>query len=229
MLEWYVRLYVDHTTSNLFLFHYAMPYLSFADLLNSVDSGVDCTPAVRPHGEVATARLPYAAGVSSSHGLSFVRPHGMSLTSNQSHIHSKPLLNSTGTSTTTYSHFVPSSTSPVSTPVPPPSGPITTPPLLLPVTQYNVCLNRKTTLATLYHHPPNTCLEYPETAESGAIGHLFAMDPNQWINPTAAFAYSLGAPSGRTKTGVHVTCPLLVCQDDPSVLVPCTERHSTCM
>jgi hypothetical protein len=95
--------------------------------------------------------------------------------------------------------------------------------------RHNVYINRKTTLTTLYVHPLNTNLEYPETAIGGVVGHLFTMDPSHWGNPTLSFTYSLGEPSGRSKSGAIVTCPLLVDINRPDIEVPCFERHSTCM
>lgn len=47
-----------------------------------------------------------------------------------------------------------------------------------------------------------------------------------WHNPYHDFAYSLGEPSGRTKAGKEVTCPLLT--DSTGSLVPCVKMHFTC-
>lgn len=94
-------------------------------------------------------------------------------------------------------------------------------------TQRNVYLNRKTTLLTLYEHDINAYVEYPQTSNNEPIGHLFRMDPLKWENPVLKFAYSLGYPSGHSKRGAEVTCRLLV--DDTAAMVPCSERHFTCM
>lgn len=92
----------------------------------------------------------------------------------------------------------------------------------------HVKLNRKTTLEILYTYSnPNSIVEYPATCKNGSIGHLFAMDPELWINPTCNFIYSLGEPRGRMGTVEKPeTCTLLV--DNNGKLVPCKISHSTC-
>jgi hypothetical protein len=112
-----------------------------------------------------------------------------------------------------------------------PPGPLlSSPPLSLPsMVHQNVYLNCKTTLVALHSHPLNTFLEYPEASADGPVGHLFTMDPTNWMNPTLSFTYSMGEPSGRSAKGSAVYCPILVDQDNPSMSVPCTERHLTCM
>jgi len=97
-----------------------------------------------------------------------------------------------------------------------------------PVTiQHNVFLNRKTTLTALYTYALHTCLEYPRTTASGVMGHLFTMDTEHWVRPSLSFAYSLGRPSGHSKNGDIIYCPLLTDKDGNEV--PCFESHSTCM
>ena len=70
-------------------------------------------------------------------------------------------------------------------------------------------------------------MEYPETNAKASVGHLFEVAPYNWSNPRLNFAYSQGPPTGRTKSGDHVWCALLV--DDNGEEVPCHEVHSTCM
>lgn len=96
-------------------------------------------------------------------------------------------------------------------------------------TRHNVYLNRKTILQTLYHYGIGTALEYPETSESAdcAIGHLFEMSPEDWINPCRSFAYSQGLPKGQSKPEEQIFCKLLV--DDSGNEVPCRRSHTTCM
>jgi hypothetical protein len=101
------------------------------------------------------------------------------------------------------------------------------PPNLCRTIQYNIQLNRKTTLDTLYHYPPGAIVEYPETSSEGCVGHLFEMPPDDWSNPRLNFVYAQGEPSGRTKVGHHILCNLLVNSDGEKV--PCREVHSTCM
>lgn len=94
--------------------------------------------------------------------------------------------------------------------------------------QHNIQLNRKTRLSKLFRYPLNHVLEYPETcSEKGQpVGHLFQMDPKRWYHPWLDFAYSMGAPMGRSKVEEPVYCPLLV--DRSGKQVPCIERHATC-
>jgi hypothetical protein len=99
-------------------------------------------------------------------------------------------------------------------------------PGLLPTMERNVRLNRKTTLSTLFRYPLGTTIEYPETGAKESVGHLFEVAQDGWSNPRLYFAYSQGAPSGRTKTGSYVFSSLLV--DDNGEKVPCQEVHATC-
>jgi hypothetical protein len=107
-------------------------------------------------------------------------------------------------------------------PLNPPSQPSSQPTI-----EHDIGLNRKTRLRTLFRHSLGTIVEYPETHHSGYIGHLFKVSPDDWSNPQLNFAYSQGPPTGLTKSGHHVWCPLLV--DNNGEKVPCQEVHSTCM
>ncbi|KAJ7508004.1 hypothetical protein B0H11DRAFT_2218004 [Mycena galericulata] len=89
-----------------------------------------------------------------------------------------------------------------------------------------VKLTRETTLETLYRYPIHAVVEYPETSSTGAVGHMFRIDPHNWHNPALDIAYSRGAPSGRTVAGKHVTVPVM--HDSTGKLVPCIMRHTTC-
>lgn len=95
----------------------------------------------------------------------------------------------------------------------------------LPEKEFDVRLNSKTLLSILYRYPPNTVVEYPETA-SKAVGHLFHLDPDDWQMPDLNIAYSRGQPCGQTGSGKHFYVPLLVDRDGNEV--PCIESHSTC-
>lgn len=98
----------------------------------------------------------------------------------------------------------------------------------IPSVQYQVYLNRVTTLSKLFSYPVDAFVEYPETCNSGqSVGHLFHLDPSKWQAPVRNFAYSLGSPSGRTLKGNEVFCRLLVDQENKTV--PCIKRHYTCM
>ena len=93
-----------------------------------------------------------------------------------------------------------------------------------------VKLSRKTTLSQLYRYEDvHTFIEYPNTSVDQPTGHLFRRDPENWQDPACNFAYSLGLPSGWTRKGAEVTCPLLYETGDAMKLVPCTESHFTCM
>jgi hypothetical protein len=92
--------------------------------------------------------------------------------------------------------------------------------------QYNVKMNRKTTLMKLYTYDLGSYVEYPESSAQGPIGHLFRLDPANWKNPALDFVYSRGEPSGRTKEGEVIYCRLLT--DSNGTEVPCQERHTTC-
>lgn len=91
---------------------------------------------------------------------------------------------------------------------------------------YNIQINRQTTLNILYHHPINALVEYPETSENGRVGHIFTLDPSTWINPYLNFAYSLGGSHGSSKKGTSVAVSVLV--DESGENVPCREMHTTC-
>ena len=108
------------------------------------------------------------------------------------------------------------------------------PPLFLsnsvPLVKIDIKLNRKTTLSKLYcYEDIRAYVEYPETHPADPVGYLFRRDPDNWLDPAHNFAYSLGSPSGRTKKGDEVTCHLLHKVGDMTELVPCVERHYTCM
>ena len=96
--------------------------------------------------------------------------------------------------------------------VPSPSG-------LLFDLEHNIKINRTTSVSKLFRYPLDTIIEYPETSVNGAIGHLFDISPDNWLNPRLNFAYSQGKPSGRTKRGHEVYCDVLVNED--GVQVPC--------
>lgn len=90
----------------------------------------------------------------------------------------------------------------------------------------NVILNRKTQLHTLYYHPYGSLIEYPETTAdiNRAVGHIFTLNPKEWLRPQLNFAYSLGDPKGMAKDEASVSVLL----DDTGQMVPCRVRHSTC-
>lgn len=92
--------------------------------------------------------------------------------------------------------------------------------------EYNIQINRQTTLSTVYHYPANALVEYPETSQDGRIGHIFTLDPNAWISPYLNFAYSLGGSHGSSKRGTSVTVSALVNLSGEKV--PCREMHTTC-
>ena len=92
--------------------------------------------------------------------------------------------------------------------------------------EHNIKINRTTSVSKLFRYPLGTIIEYAETSVNGAIGHLFKVSPDNWLNPRLNFAYSQGKPSGRTKRGHHVYCDVLVNED--GVQVPCRESHFTC-
>ncbi|KAJ7222651.1 hypothetical protein C8J57DRAFT_1094515 [Mycena rebaudengoi] len=91
---------------------------------------------------------------------------------------------------------------------------------------YNERVSRQTILSTLFHYPVNSIVEYPATSAQGSVGHLFEMDPENWMCPSLNITYSLGSPRGQTLAGSSVKCQLLV--DSKGVAVPCIEKHSTC-
>ena len=119
----------------------------------------------------------------------------------------------------------PSHTPPLFSPPPSPCDTITS--SHSPSATYDVRINHKTTLHTLYRYPLGSIIEYPKTSTEGSVGHLFEIVPENWSNPRLNFAYVQGPPTGRTKIGSYVQCPLLVDEDGEEV--PCREIHSTCM
>lgn len=94
--------------------------------------------------------------------------------------------------------------------------------------QYNIRISKKIRLDILHTHRASTLLEYPDTSATGWVGHLFEMDAAAWHNPALNFAYSQGAPRGRTKSGEEHHCSLLV-DSLSGETVPCSVSHSTCM
>ncbi|KAJ7481504.1 hypothetical protein FB451DRAFT_1170708 [Mycena latifolia] len=92
--------------------------------------------------------------------------------------------------------------------------------------EHNVKISSKTTLKTLYRHPPGTVVEYPTSSAEGTIRHLFHVDPQNWYLPWVNFAYSRGSPDRGTKLGETFSTPLLVDQNGDEV--DCQTRHSTC-
>ncbi|KAK7015447.1 hypothetical protein R3P38DRAFT_3321667 [Favolaschia claudopus] len=92
-------------------------------------------------------------------------------------------------------------------------------------TEFDVFINRKTTLSKLYRYPPNTYIEYPETGEQ-PVGHLFKLDPENWERPMLDFSYSQGKPDGQSKSTEEVFCPVLLDKNGNAVL--CVSRFSTC-
>ena len=102
---------------------------------------------------------------------------------------------------------------------PPPLGPSNT--------QYNIKLNRKTTLSTMYvYEDSKVYVEYPDTHPNHPVGYLFRCDPRDWQNPIHNFAYSLGKLAGQSKVGEEVFSDLLVGRNRNRV--PCVESHFTC-
>lgn len=91
--------------------------------------------------------------------------------------------------------------------------------------QHNVKINRQTTLDTVYYHAKGTLVEYPETSATGRIGHVFKMNPLEWISPHLNFAYSLGGSHGMSQKNKNVNISILV--DDTGQPVPCREMHMT--
>jgi hypothetical protein len=109
---------------------------------------------------------------------------------------------------------------------PPPD--ITGPPVIPSntIVHCNIQINRQTTLETVYYYPLNTLMEYPETSVDGSVGHVFTLDPQEWINPMANFAYSLGGSHGMSQKAKIIKVSLLV--DASGERVPCRETHTTC-
>ena len=77
------------------------------------------------------------------------------------------------------------------------------PPLALALSEpsnpiaFNVKVNSKVKVHSLYFHPRGSVVEYPQTDLDKNVGHLFEMDPSNWINPALDFAYSRGPPEGQ--------------------------------
>src|ERR1700683_4036974 len=53
---------------------------------------------------------------------------------------------------------------------------------------YNIQINCQTTLETVYYYTLNTLLEYLDTSADGSVGHVFTLDPQEWIIPVLNFA-----------------------------------------
>lgn len=98
-------------------------------------------------------------------------------------------------------------------------------PVLETVIEHDIYINDKTKLSTLYRYPLHTYIEYPETGTK-PVGHLFQLDPKNWVRPSLNFAYSLGKPAGQSRKSEEVFCPVLV--DAEGELVPCVKHYSTC-
>ncbi|KAF8186521.1 hypothetical protein K438DRAFT_1596387 [Mycena galopus ATCC 62051] len=98
----------------------------------------------------------------------------------------------------------------------------------LPRRQENdVKLNRANTLDILYHYPVDAVVEYPETSSTGLVGHLFRMDPDNWVNPILNVVYSRGKPAGQTIAGKEVFTDILR-DSSTDEAVPCVHSHTTC-
>lgn len=122
-------------------------------------------------------------------------------------------------------------------PMPLPTAPSETPPqqtapfvgqgaVAADIVEYNVKLNRKTTLVKLYTFKNSAVrVEYPETNE-GWIGYKFKQDPASWQNHVLDIAYSLYGNGQTTKEETR-TCALLV-SSTTGKEVPCIVSHSTC-
>ena len=91
---------------------------------------------------------------------------------------------------------------------------------------HNIQINRQTTLETVYHYTLNTLLEYLETSTDGSVGHVFTLDPQEWINPVLNFAYSLGGSHGMSQKSKTIKVGALV--DVSGDQVPCREMHTMC-
>ncbi|KAJ7048278.1 hypothetical protein C8F01DRAFT_1285136 [Mycena amicta] len=90
----------------------------------------------------------------------------------------------------------------------------------------NVRLTSKTTLETLYHHPLGTLVEYLISGRRRPVGHMFRMDPADWVVPDPNIAYSRAHPMGRNEESKPYFCDLMV--DGNGNKVPCFNTHSTC-
>ncbi|KAK7007273.1 hypothetical protein R3P38DRAFT_3212993 [Favolaschia claudopus] len=72
--------------------------------------------------------------------------------------------------------------------------------------QYNVKLNRKTTLSELHIvDDVDFLLEYPESSLNG-VGYLIKREVSSWKNPLLDMAYSRGKPQGQNKKGEEEKC-----------------------
>ncbi|KAJ7624127.1 hypothetical protein DFH06DRAFT_1340161 [Mycena polygramma] len=92
--------------------------------------------------------------------------------------------------------------------------------------EYDVHIAEKSRVAALYRYPLGATVEYPESGEELAVGHLIPIDPAADLLPWADFAYSRGSPDGGwAKRDVFFT-HLLV--DSDGNRVPCKKRHTTC-
>ncbi|KAJ6564612.1 hypothetical protein B0H19DRAFT_941881 [Mycena capillaripes] len=96
--------------------------------------------------------------------------------------------------------------------------------------EYDIPVNSKTTLSTLYRYAKGAYVEYPESGIDGPIGHLIPDDPDsdQPLHlPWTDFAYSRGSPDGGCGKDEFFYTPLLVNQAGQTV--PCKTRHTTCL
>ncbi|KAL0057790.1 hypothetical protein AAF712_015556 [Marasmius tenuissimus] len=91
--------------------------------------------------------------------------------------------------------------------------------------QYNVVLNKDTTLSQLSVYPLGAQVPYPRTSDEkcNPEGHLFAIDPSNWSNPTNDLGYSQGEPKGQRKA-MYVS----VLKDSCGKMVPCVKKYRTC-
>ncbi|KAF9002823.1 hypothetical protein BDZ89DRAFT_1169676 [Hymenopellis radicata] len=91
----------------------------------------------------------------------------------------------------------------------------------------NYQINAKTTLSRFYiFDNPNAYIEYPESHPHFPIGYLFRQDPDNWLDPTEDFTYSLGHPRGQSAEWEDITIGAL-CNGNGD-MVPCYERHEAC-
>lgn len=93
--------------------------------------------------------------------------------------------------------------------------------------KYNIKVNKCTTIQTLYEYPLGTIVEYPTTSISNnlteCVGHLFQVDPENWINPLRNITYSCGPPEGEHSP---VTCELF--KDSKQQYISCKKSTKTC-
>jgi len=95
-----------------------------------------------------------------------------------------------------------------------------------PCIQKYVQITHRTTLTSLHSHLAGTFLQYPETVDNGAIGHLFSLDVLMWVHPKDNLCYSLGELKGAMVNGHVVFCHILT--DSKGTMVPCQVTHWTC-